>query len=711
MMMLIAGTALAACDRQFVEPTETRVDGPLFHGDGEHSHGRYSHISWVPRADVGQYAVEFTYQAAFRRGYSTCYTWTGTSFATTGCTGPNGRAGTGDIIRETIAPGGSALRFGDGNATGVLHFLVTSTNASSVTIEDWIFVVALDPNTGAPNIVHEYANAGPFTADNYDCCRISGLRNSGSNYGVQTLVTPGSNVQSAISNLPPIINVPQGGVRTWTVPATSPGGNTLRWSLSNPASTVGGAQPVGMTIDPNTGVVSWDTDGRTLGYYWSNVTIEELDGATVVGRVAVDYLIQLVAAGTNNPPTFTAPPFCAASTTATVNQPVSFTVTAQDPDAGDLVTLVGSGIPAGATFQPPAPANPISASFSWTPTTTGPRLLTFIATDQDGAQALCPVTINVQAATAQPPIADAGGPYTGSEGTAVAFDGTGSSDPEGESLSWAWDFGDGNTGTGASPTHTYADDGLYTVELTVTANGRTAVTTTTATIANVAPTVNAGSDATIDEGQVFMLSATFSDPGVLDAPWSYTIDWGDGTQATGTTSDQSAPITGSSTYMTAGQYTVVVSVTDKDGGMGSDQLTLTVRAPTTLALGCTPGFWSQNGIRRNAWPAGYAPGDPVSSVFEVGGYHGSATLLEALQGYRGSRTARNTVAGGTEILLRAATAAVLNAARFGSAYPAASVAWIIAEVDAAIDTGSRPAIIELAEMLDEWNNRGDCPLP
>jgi|GEM_PF-3139701 len=35
-------------------------------------------------------------------------------------------------------------------------------------------------------------------------------------------------------------------------------------------------------------------------------------------------------------------------------------------------------------------------------------------------------------------------------------------------VSYAWDFGDGGTGSGARPTHAYADDGDYTVRLTVT---------------------------------------------------------------------------------------------------------------------------------------------------------------------------------------------------------------------------------------------------
>jgi PKD repeat protein len=69
---------------------------------------------------------------------------------------------------------------------------------------------------------------------------------------------------------------------------------------------------------------------------------------------------------------------------------------------------------------------------------------------------------------AAPPVANAGGPYTGMAGIAVSFSGAGSSDPQGEALTYAWNFGDGSTGTGASPSHTYTAPGTYTVMLSVT---------------------------------------------------------------------------------------------------------------------------------------------------------------------------------------------------------------------------------------------------
>jgi len=81
------------------------------------------------------------------------------------------------------------------------------------------------------------------------------------------------------------------------------------------------------------------------------------------------------------------------------------------------------------------------------------------------------------------PVADSGGPYNVNSKKTIQFDGTGSSDSDGQVLIYFWDFGDGAVGVGAKPAHQYALGGIYTVKLTVRDNlGGTSSNTTTATI-------------------------------------------------------------------------------------------------------------------------------------------------------------------------------------------------------------------------------------
>ena len=178
----------------------------------------------------------------------------------------------------------------------------------------------------------------------------------------------------------------------------------------------------------------------------------------------------------------------------------------------------------------------------------------------------------------RPPVAHAGGPYL-ADGT-ITFDASASSDPGlNTPLSYSWDFGDGSTGDGEKPTHTYAADGSYTVTLVATnTRGASATAVTTVENANIAPVVSAGRDAMVPPDQEYVLNAQFTDPGLADAPWTSTIDWGDGSPPEiFEIQSQSNPITRTHSYgPELREYAVTVSVTDKDGGTGTDALAVTV---------------------------------------------------------------------------------------------------------------------------------------
>jgi PKD repeat protein len=67
-----------------------------------------------------------------------------------------------------------------------------------------------------------------------------------------------------------------------------------------------------------------------------------------------------------------------------------------------------------------------------------------------------------------PPVAAAGGPYSGGEGAGIQFSSAGSSDPDRDVLSYRWEFGDGATSTAANPKKAYIDNRTYAVMFTVT---------------------------------------------------------------------------------------------------------------------------------------------------------------------------------------------------------------------------------------------------
>lgn len=195
-------------------------------------------------------------------------------------------------------------------------------------------------------------------------------------------------------------------------------------------------------------------------------------------------------------------------------------------------------------------------------------------TDDGGLTNTATTTANIGEVINQPPVANANGPYAGTVNLPVAFDSTGSGDPDGTIVAYDWDFGDGNTGTGPNPIHIYVAQGTYNVTLTVTDDsGAVDSSPTTATIGlgNQAPIANANGPYNGTEGLPVQFDSTgSSDPdGTIVA---YDWDFGDGNTGTGSNPTH--------TYATAGAYNVTLTVTDDNGAIDSNATTVTI-APIT----------------------------------------------------------------------------------------------------------------------------------
>lgn len=225
------------------------------------------------------------------------------------------------------------------------------------------------------------------------------------------------------------------------------------------------------------------------------------------------------------------------------------------------------------------------------------------------------IEIQVESKT-QPPSAALDGPYTGSEGSSVAMSGAASTDPDGDALTYAWNFGDGLSGSGAALTHTYAQDGNYTVTLMVTdIRGLTSTVTSSATIGNVAPAVTiAPVGPALLPGETFTGAGSFTDPGA--DTWNASADYGDGAP-TAVLGLASKTFTLSHTYLAPGTFTVTVRVSDDDV-TSSQTATVTVMSATQalqIVLDLCPEASLDNKL--DAAQKQIAKGNPAAAVSQL----------------------------------------------------------------------------------------------
>lgn len=197
---------------------------------------------------------------------------------------------------------------------------------------------------------------------------------------------------------------------------------------------------------------------------------------------------------------------------------------------------------------------------------------------------------NIITQTNQPPVANAGGPVTVDENGTVQLDASASSDPEGAPLTYAWDLdNDGayDDATGATVEFTQDLPGAYTVGLQVSDGALTATDSAVVTVNNVAPVASAGADQSAVRYQTVDFAGSGSNAaGDAIVGFAWDLD-GDGVF------DDSTSATPSFTYETAGTYVVSLRVTDDDGDVADDTLSVTVSETSlvggTLFIGGTSG--------------------------------------------------------------------------------------------------------------------------
>lgn len=175
------------------------------------------------------------------------------------------------------------------------------------------------------------------------------------------------------------------------------------------------------------------------------------------------------------------------------------------------------------------------------------------------------------------PTADAGDDSSVPEGSTIVLDGTGSSDPDGDTVTHAWSPATQlDDATAASPTFTAVDDAVDTLTLTVTdPSGESDSDQVDVTTTNVAPDLTSITvpAAPVPVGSSVPVSVDFTDPGTQDTH-DTVLTWDDG--SANTSVPTLAGATGASTnhvFTNPGIYTVSATTTDDDGG--SDSITAT----------------------------------------------------------------------------------------------------------------------------------------
>jgi PKD repeat protein len=224
----------------------------------------------------------------------------------------------------------------------------------------------------------------------------------------------------------------------------------------------------------------------------------------------------------------------------------------------------------------------------------GTRTIRLRVTDSDGATATAQATVTVS--NVAPTATFTFSPANPSVNQTVTFDGSGSSDPEGQPLTYAWDLdGDGQFNDGSTPTvsRAFPTGGNKTVQLRVTdPQNNSDVETRIVTVGNRSPiasfTFRGTSPVTLDVpdvGEPINFESTSTDPDGNET----IIDWDWDLDDDGQFDDASGP-TVQHAYSTPGNKTVGLRVTDSSGATHSTTRTVPVNAAPHGAFTFSPEF-------------------------------------------------------------------------------------------------------------------------
>lgn len=186
------------------------------------------------------------------------------------------------------------------------------------------------------------------------------------------------------------------------------------------------------------------------------------------------------------------------------------------------------------------------------------------------------------------PTADANGPYYGTTGEAVQFDGSGSHDNDENGASivqYDWRFSDDDiwfNDTGATPSFLYSEPGTYTITLRVfddEGNSDTNISMVTISHLNRPPSqpnITGPENGTVNNEIEFEIVSNDDD----EDPIQYSFDWGDNTSNTSEFVPQGISFKASHIWTKPGTYTITVTADDNET-LTTEEFTIEIEEPDT----------------------------------------------------------------------------------------------------------------------------------
>src|SRR6267154_2321254 len=431
------------------------------------------------------------------------------------------------VFTVTVHPSTGRVHLAPGFAdAGSTTAIIRASNGTTST--DRSFTITVN-NVTRPPTLNQPANMTvepgtttdqTITATDPDGHPLAFAKESGPTFMTVTTVTPGSGSATGNIHLAAGITEPLGtssaavSVGDGTLTDSKPLMITVGQCHGNPAL----AQPANMTVHAGStadqGITGTDACGNPLSFtkvagpafmtvFTTNPgtgtgvgDIHLAPGLADVGSYSAtvrvsngsqlddkSFAIQINPSG-GGAPTLAQP----ANMTVTEGTTADQILTGTDPD-GDPLTF---GREAGPVFMTVFDLTPSTGDLHLAPGFADAGIYRASVRASDGifsdAKSL---TITVDQGANRCPVSEPGGPYSGFADVPIAFDGSASSDPDGDPLYYAWDVdargGVGVDALGPTASHTFASDGSFVITLQVSDLGCTVYATTTASIAASCP--------------------------------------------------------------------------------------------------------------------------------------------------------------------------------------------------------------------------------